>query len=86
MRRPAGAENVVPGIQNSSGLLRGELELDLQPVGVTATANDDGARKWIQTEVADAIDSGHTIEIDGDDPTVFWTRAKANSLHTGVIS
>tara|TARA_Y100000015_G_C2329672_1_gene60588 strand:+ start:94 stop:474 length:381 start_codon:yes stop_codon:yes gene_type:complete len=39
-----------------SGLLRGELELELQPVGVTATANDEGARKRIQAEVADAID------------------------------
>ena len=68
-----------------SGLLRGELELELQPVGVTATANDEGARKRIQPEVADAIDSSHAIEVDGDDPTVFWTRAKANSLHSGVI-
>ena len=69
-----------------SGLLRGELELKLQPVGVTATANDEGARKRIQAEVADAIDSSHAIKVDGDDPTVFWTRAKANSLHSGVIS
>ena len=58
-----------------SGLLRCELELDLQPVGVTATANDEGARKWIQAEVADAIDSSHAIKVDGNDPTVFWTRA-----------
>ena len=39
-----------------SGLLRGELELELQPVGVTATANDEGACEGIQAEVADAID------------------------------
>ena len=44
-----------------SGLLRGELELELQPVGVTATANDEGARKRVQAEVADAIDSGCAI-------------------------
>ena len=69
-----------------SGLLRGELELELQPVGVTATANDEGALKRIQPEVADAIDSSHAIKVDGDDSTLFWTRAKANSLHTGVIS
>ena len=69
-----------------SGLLRGELELELQPVGVTTTANDEGARNRIQTEVADAVDSSHAIKVDGDDLTVFWARAKANSLHAGVIS
>ena len=58
-----------------SGLLRGELELELQPVGVTATANDEGASKGIQAEVADAIDSSHAIKVDGDDLTVFWTGA-----------
>ena len=57
------------------GLLRCELELKLQPVGVTTTANDEGARKRIQAEVADAIDSGCAINVDGDDPTVFWTSA-----------
>ena len=66
-----------------SGLLRCELELELQPIGVTATANDEGARKRIQAEVADTIDSGSAINVDGDDPTVFWTRAKANSLDSG---
>ena len=45
-----------------SGLLRCELELDLQPVGVTATANDEGARKWIQAEIADTLDSGSAIK------------------------
>ena len=69
-----------------SGLLRGELELKLQPVCVTATANDVGARKRIQAEIADAIDSSPAIKVHGNDPTVFWTRAKANSLHAGVIS
>ena len=69
-----------------SNLLRCELELDLQPVGVTATANDEGARKWIQAEIADTLDSGSAIKVHGNDPTVFWTRAKANSLHAGVIS
>ena len=69
-----------------SGLLRGELELKLQPVGVTATANDEGARKRIQAEIADTLDSGSAIKVHGNDPTVFWTRAKANSLHAGVIS
>ena len=39
-----------------SGLLRCELELELQPVGVTATANDEGARKGIQAVFADAIE------------------------------
>ena len=39
-----------------SGLLRGELELELQPIGVTATANDEGARKGIQAVFADAIE------------------------------
>ena len=47
-----------------SGLLRCELELELQPVGVTATANDEGARKRIQTEVADAVDSSHAIKME----------------------
>ena len=69
-----------------SGLFRGELELELQPVGVTATANDEGARKGIQPEVADAIDSSHAIKVDGDDPTVFWPCTQANSLHSWVIS
>ena len=69
-----------------SGLLRCELELDLQLVGVTTTANDEGARKWIQAEIADTLDSGSAIKVHGNDPTVFWTRAKANSLHAGVIS
>ena len=39
-----------------SGLLRCELELQLQSVGVTTTANDEGARKGIQAVFADAIE------------------------------
>ena len=40
-----------------SSLLRSELELELQPIGVTATANDECARKRIQPKVAETIES-----------------------------
>ena len=41
-----------------SGLLKSELELELQPEGVTATANDECARERIQIVLTDLVDSG----------------------------
>ena len=47
-----------------SGQLRSELELELQPEVVTATANDECARERIQVVLTDLVDSGHTIKVD----------------------
>ena len=30
--------------------------------------------------------SRDAIDVDTENPTVFWARAKANSLHSGVVS
>ena len=58
-----------------SGLLRGELELKLQPIEITSSANDESSSERVQLPLANAIESRLAINIDGTDTTVFWTRA-----------
>jgi len=69
-----------------SSLLRSELELKLQPVGVTETANNERPLERVEAVFADLVDSGSAINVDGNDAAIFWTSAKANSLHTGVVA
>ena len=58
-----------------SSLLRGELELKLQPVGVTETANDECPLERVEAVFADLVDSGSAINVDGNDAAIFWTSA-----------
>lgn len=47
-----------------SGLLRCELELKLQPVVVTTTANDEGAGEGVETVFANLVDGSSTIKVN----------------------
>ena len=58
-----------------SSLLRSELELKLQPVGVTETANDECPFERVEAVFADLVDSGSAINVDGNDAAIFWTSA-----------
>tara|TARA_B100000925_G_C21937795_1_gene443144 strand:- start:481 stop:675 length:195 start_codon:yes stop_codon:yes gene_type:complete len=57
---------------------------------IVPPANDEGRGAVVDEGVElvglESPVSRFPIDVDTDDPTVFWARAKANSLHTGVVS
>ena len=45
-------------------LFRGELELELQPVSVTTTANDEGAGEGVEIVLGNLVDGSFTINVE----------------------
>ena len=67
-------------------LIRRELELELQAPSVVGAPDDPSALKGVEVVLADLVDGGWTIEVDGKDAPVLGAGAKTHSSDAGVIA
>jgi hypothetical protein len=45
-------------------LFRGELELELQPISVTTSPNDESSGEWVETVLGNLVDGSFAIKVN----------------------